>query len=223
MRGARPRPPAQPLGKRSPFVHHPLRVDLDDDFLAWLRSLGAPAEKGDLAGAYSFPHELNARRELLHTEQADDCVAWFVEFHASTGERTLTEPSQRKVLRNAPLQGTVDVAYGPIAFNVNLHVCVPLRRKGFGTALYGAELTLYSHWRLREVQLSAQDEGPFFFLTKQGFQPAEPEELRRSYEEWASDHPECPPQAPADPRHYPESFLKDPTVCGILLLYKVLP
>src|SRR5262249_13664763 len=77
---------------------------------------------------------------------------------------------------------------GPVAVNSTLMLEDGFKRRGFARAVYAAEEALYRRWGVREIHISAIDDGRGVWMRHFGFRPIPTEEdaLRRVYLRWAS-------------------------------------
>ena len=195
---------------------------LSADVTTWLsRSFGRPVDERDLDRAYAFQHALNARRDLVRhgvqRRSPPEHVLWHVEFYDHHGEQVLDRPLARKIYACLPLFGEAPTA-GAVAYNATLYLRPECRHQGFGRSLYASEAELYVRWGIREIQMTALEDGPAVWVKHFGFLPCEPEALAQAYADWAALRG-LATEAPSRPADYPAPFLSDQQG---LMLYKVL-
>jgi GNAT superfamily N-acetyltransferase len=197
---------------------------LEAHVIAWLRDgLERAVDERDLDVTYAFAHPLNERRALKRQSierpprPTSESALWHVEFYEGAGRPVLEGPLARRLWCAAPLWSTPG-SRGAVALNARFVVRDEFRRRGFAQAVYASERELYSRWGVREIQLTATDQGPVVWVKSFGFLPQDPELLAEQYRGWAA-RTGRPAEVPDDPKDYPAPFLSG---CYGLMLYKVL-
>ena len=199
-------------------------MSMDDDLLLtdtsmqWLACLPGAVDQHDLTRTYAFVHPLNHRRSLARQVVSGDegDLMWWIEFFNIDG-RAVTDPAlSRRVFRAKAFFGSA--GDGPVAYNAYFRIADEFKRAGFASAVYDSEDALYRRWEIREVHISAHDEGLVVWIKKFGFLPAEPGVLAEDFATWSRLRRE-PNRVPAQPADYPDAFLRER---GILDVYKVL-
>lgn len=191
---------------------------LEPHLVDWLRTrICSASDAGELERPYAFTHELNHRR-TIEAELVDGSLNWEVRFADAAGESLTTEsfPLHRAVADDGGFWGAAGT--GKVATNKMFILKPRYHRQGFASAVYGAEVALYSRWNIHEVQLLAVDAG-LEVWPKQGFLPKEPEALRYAFRTWLRQRKEPQREPPADLADYPPEFLRS---LRYLQLYKVL-
>jgi hypothetical protein len=131
-------------------------------------------------------------------------LLWWICFLDAQGAEVLEPPLARKVFAAAPLWSTGE--RGPLAYNAALYVRQQFRRQGFATVVYAREDDLYRRWGLREIQITAVQEGLVVWIKRRGFRPRFPALLAAEYRYWA-ERRGLPVAAPASSHDYPDEFL----------------
>jgi GNAT superfamily N-acetyltransferase len=189
--------------------------------IEWLRELPGTVHESELEAAYSFEHPLNQSRRLvretLSLDAGDANLLWWIEFRTAEQEEILDPPLARRIFKDTALASAS--GNGPVAQNALFMVKEQFRSKGLAKSLYEGELQLYKKWGLKEIHISARDEGCVVWPKKFGFIPRAPRYLEENYVEWARRrHIELPATLP-NVSDYPEEFLRSRKS---LDLYKVI-
>lgn len=200
---------------------YPPGVILSETNVDWLKALPGVVGAGDLEATYAFRHPLNHSRELtrqsLQQAPAEESLLWWVELRTAKGEVVLEPGLARRVLKSAALASVKE--NGPVVRNELFMIKKPFQRQGLARCLYDAELGLYQRWGVREIHISARDEGCVVWPKRFGFLPSVPGYLRAAYASWASRREAGVQPAPSQISEYPDEFLRS---LSTLELYKVL-
>jgi hypothetical protein len=140
-----------------------------------------------------------------------------VELFDEAGAELLEGWLSRRAYPSLPLAGSPHS--GPVVRNERLVVRATFRRQGLATGVYLSEDTMYRKWGVREVHLTATEDGPIVWL-RQGFRFRDEAAVLRSYAAWANRQ-RPPKPAVSNPAELPEAFLRH-LGYGTVELVKVL-
>jgi hypothetical protein len=194
----------------------------EPSLLAWLdENLPGDVVEDDLERTYAFRHPMNCSRTLekleIERRGPDHCALWWIDFFDARREKVLETPLARKVFGSLRLVSEPRVV-GAVAYNANFTLRENYRGQRFARVVYANEHDLYCRWGVREIHMTAVQDGRWVWMKYFGFLPREPELLAEKYKGWASRrHPT--PGPPTSPSDYPSDFLSS---LGSLMLYKVL-
>ena len=187
--------------------------------VTWLHAtLEAPSPaSNDLEKTYDFSHALNARRECKElTQQPQQSLVWAIRFFDQNDEPILYGELKREVFAEFPLTSEPG-SRAAIAQNKLFWLADSFKKQGFARAIYEREMALYRSWGIREIHLTAVDDGLVVWIKRFGFLPVKPDLLEEDYEGWARTWQRDP--TPVPPCNLPDDFLKSRDK---LDLYKVL-
>lgn len=196
---------------------------LNESQINWLQaSIFCQPRPSDLRDCYAFDHVLNGHRktEKLSVDKPDTApsLLWRLSFFTPASIPVLTTPLARRVYPKRRLHGGT-LALGPIAYNAELRINTDFRGQQFARKLYEAEAQLYSSWGLKQIHLSAEDEGLVVWMHSFHFIPVDPEVLLVAWRRWLQ-RTGSPQPAERPPWHeLPAQFLR---TLGQIELYKVI-
>ena len=187
----------------------------------WLQQLPGVASAADLDITYSFAHPLNHSRELakesLTGPGPGEHLLWWMKIYTAERREVFDAPLARKVYRSIPLQSIRE--NGPVVYNALFHVNPAFRRQGLARSVYAAEGLLYKKWGVREIHMSARDDGLVVWVKDFGFLPRSLPLLAEEYVRWARQRRGVAPEPPTRAADYPPEFLRSR---DSLDLFKVL-
>jgi GNAT superfamily N-acetyltransferase len=185
-------------------------VDIRKDVLDWLLETGFQAAVDDLSITYSFAHPLNHQREVVRQSLSlpprDPSALWGIQFFAEDGQQLLDRGDLcRKVFSSLVL--AAGGGRGRVAYHATFYLKPQFQNRGFGGAVHQSELALYRKWGIREIQLTAFDEGRVVWPRKFGFRPIPILEsiLHAEYPAWAARNRKDPSRRD-NILEYPDEF-----------------
>src|SRR5262245_41975033 len=146
---------------------------LRPDVLERLRGMPGAVADDDFQRTYAFTHPMNAAQRLRsnHPLPGPDGVQWQIELFDATGTPLCDGWLARNAYCSHPL--VASRGRGAVARNARFVLSPTFRRRGVATALYASEETLYRRWGIREIHITAQQDGPVVWVRGFGFRLAD--------------------------------------------------
>jgi GNAT superfamily N-acetyltransferase len=194
---------------------------LTEEQLDWLRRRipGAQAAADNLVATYALATSVGpvtpaARRVAVHPR--DTHLFWRFDLVDESGQPLNEDWIARSVYAEACLHGGTGQA--AVAEHARLVLRAPYRRLGLGRSIHAREQQLYRRWRIREIHMNAQQDGPVVWVRSFGFIPVDQQPLWAEWRSWARRR-RLDPAAVTTCSQLPEAFLSG---YSSLELYKVV-